>query len=61
MGILVELDDRLAFLRFFYFAAAAPFKAIRRECVAHDVSTTDDPTDEPGKWQNATKGLELVG
>jgi|ERR1017187_3397538 hypothetical protein len=61
MGVLTALESRLAFVRRFYFTAAPPFEAIRRECIPHDDPNDDDPPVEFEKWQEATKGLEVLG
>jgi hypothetical protein len=61
MDILKVLDDRLAFIRFFYFTASEPFELIRREYIRVKGPSDDDAPDQFDEWQRATKGLEVIG
>src|SRR6266704_633572 len=61
MGLLAALNNRLLFIRRFYFTAAQPFEAIRKECIPHYDSNDDDPPDEFERGREAKKGLEMLG
>ena len=61
MDALADLNARLTFVRWFYCTAARPFVGLQRECVPRSELCDDDPPDDSSKWEQATKGLEVLG
>jgi hypothetical protein len=62
MDVFPALNSRLSFIRSFYFTAAPPFEALlRRHNPRYDPGEDDPPQDESERWQEARKGLEVLG
>jgi hypothetical protein len=61
MDGLSALNRQLDFIRSFYFTAAAPFETLLRRCLPHYETAHEEPPDEFEKWQEARKGLEVLG
>jgi hypothetical protein len=61
MDALPALDSQLDFIRSFYFTAATPFETLLRQCTPRYETSDKEPPDEFEKWQEARKGLEVLG
>ena len=60
VSIQTSFRGRLAFIRRFYFTAAAPFEASRRRNITRH-APNEHLQDESESWEGSTKGLELLG
>jgi len=61
MNVLPALNNQLDFIRSFYFTAASPFETLLRQHTPRYQVCDDEPPDESERWQEARKGLEVLG
>ncbi|MGA2712033.1 MAG: hypothetical protein ABSG41_02920 [Bryobacteraceae bacterium] len=61
MADLPALNSQLDFIRSFHFTAAPPFETLLRQFTPRYETADEEPPDEFEKWQEARKGLEVLG
>lgn len=61
MDLLPALNRQLNFIRSFYLTAASPFEILLRKYTPRYEACDDEPPDESGEWEEARKGLEVLG
>jgi hypothetical protein len=61
MDELSALNRQLAFIRAFYFTATPPFEALLRKYPSQYSPLGEQTSDEFDCWQEARKGLEVLG
>jgi len=61
MNVLPALNNQFNFIRSFYFTAASPFETLLKQHTPRSEMCDDEPPDEFEKWQEARKGLEVLG